>query len=117
MAHLKLAKLPDRTPIRITITIDAGLNQALNDYQRLYAATYGASEKVADLIPFMLEAFLDSDRAFSKARKEGVPEVEPDRPARRGRASRASGSETKAEDGNEPSSSLFASPASPTQED
>ena len=81
MTNLKLAKLPDRTPTRITITVSADLNQALCDYQKLYAATYGASEKIADLIPFMLEAFLDSDRAFAKARKEGLPEVENDKSA------------------------------------
>ena len=51
MTNLKLAKLPDRTPTRITITVSADLNQALCDYQKLYAATYGASEKIADLIP------------------------------------------------------------------
>jgi len=90
---LKLAKLPDRTPTRITITVSADLNQALCDYQKLYAATYGASEKIADLIPFMLEAFLDSDRAFAKARKEGLPEVENDKSARRSRSSRAGDAE------------------------
>lgn len=84
---LKLAKLPDRTPTKITIMVNADLNQTLSDYQKLYAATYGASEKLADLIPFMLEAFLDSDRAFARARKDGLPEVE--RPARRPRSSRA----------------------------
>ena len=67
--------------------MSAGLNQALCDYQKLYAATYGASEKIADLVPFMLEAFLDSDRAFAKARKEGLPEVENDKSARRSRSS------------------------------
>ena len=91
MANLKLAKLPDRTPTKITITVNADLNHALCDYQRIYAATYSASEKVADLIPFMLEAFLDSDRAFAKARKEGLPER--DKPARRGRASQTSDAE------------------------
>src|SRR3546814_6568822 len=49
MTNLKLAKLPDRTPTRITITVSADLNQALCDYQKLYAAAYGASEKIADL--------------------------------------------------------------------
>ena len=62
--------------IQPTITVSADLNQALSDYQKAYAATYGVSEKVADLIPFMLEAFLDSDRAFAKVRKEGLPEAE-----------------------------------------
>jgi len=88
MTNLKLAKLPDRTPAKITITVSADLNQALCDYQKLYAAIYGASEKIADLIPFMLEAFLDSDRAFAKARKEGLSEVDADTPARRARSPR-----------------------------
>ena len=90
---LKLAKLPDRTPTRITITVSADLNQALYDYQKLYAATYDTTEKIADLIPFMLEAFLDSDRAFAKARKEGLPEVENDKSARRSRSSRVGDAE------------------------
>jgi len=73
MAHLKLGKLPDRTPSKITITFSADLNQALNDYAALYRQTYGVSETVAELIPFMLLEFLEGDRAFAKARKEGLP--------------------------------------------
>lgn len=95
---LKLAKLPDRTPTKITITVSADLNQALCDYQKIYAVTYGASEKIADLIPFMLEAFLDSDRAFAKARKEGLPEVDAEKPTRRGGIRRTDGAETASPD-------------------
>ncbi|ESW84164.1 MULTISPECIES: DUF2274 domain-containing protein [Mesorhizobium] len=73
MANLKLGKLPDRTPSKITITVGAALSQALNDYAALYRRTYGESETVADLIPFMLVGFLEGDRAFAKARKEGLP--------------------------------------------
>ncbi|MER9145638.1 DUF2274 domain-containing protein [Mesorhizobium sp. M0871] len=72
MANLKLGKLPDRTPSKITITVGADLSQALNDYAALYRQTYGESETVAELIPFMLVGFLEGDRAFAKARKEGV---------------------------------------------
>ncbi|ESX82668.1 MULTISPECIES: DUF2274 domain-containing protein [unclassified Mesorhizobium] len=75
MANLKLGKLPERTPSKITITISADLSQALNDYAALYRQTYGESETVAELIPFMLSEFLESDRAFAKARKEGLPGV------------------------------------------
>jgi hypothetical protein len=87
MPELKLAKLPDRTPVRITITVSPELNQALRQYAGLYRATYGQAEAVAELIPFMLGAFLDSDKGFAKARK-GTPLdvalVEPER-RRRGR--------------------------------
>ncbi|CDX12582.1 conserved hypothetical protein [Mesorhizobium plurifarium] len=73
MANLKLGKLPDRTPSKITITVSSDLNQALSDYAALYRQTYGEAETVAELIPFMLSEFLESDRAFAKARKEGLP--------------------------------------------
>jgi hypothetical protein len=70
---LKLGKLPDRTPVRITITASPELSQGLRDYAALYRATYGEAEAIADLIPFMLSAFLESDRGFAKAVKEGQP--------------------------------------------
>jgi len=42
----------------------------------LYEATYGEQEGVADLIPFILRAFLDGDRAFNRARKDGLADGE-----------------------------------------
>ncbi|MCF3947816.1 DUF2274 domain-containing protein [Acidiphilium iwatense] len=75
MTELKLAKLPDRTPVKITITVSPELNQALRQYAEIYRATYGAAESVADLIPFMLGAFLDSDKGFAKARKSITDEM------------------------------------------
>jgi len=67
--ELKLAKLPDRTPAKITITVSSNLNAALRQYAEIYRATYGENEPVAELIPFMLEAFLESDREFLRARR------------------------------------------------
>lgn len=69
---MKLAKLPDRKPVKLTVTVNADLNRKLRDYAALYRETYGESEAVAELIPFMLEAFLENDRAFVRARKEGM---------------------------------------------
>ncbi|CDX14519.1 conserved hypothetical protein [Mesorhizobium plurifarium] len=88
MPNLKLGKLPDRTPSKITITVSAGLSQALNDYAALYRQTYGESETVAELIPFMLSEFLESDRGFAKARKEGLPGVGASEKPRRQSAAR-----------------------------
>lgn len=88
MSELKLGKLPDRTPVKIAITVSPGLNQALRDYAAIYRTTYGAAESAADLIPFMLSSFLDSDRGFAKARKE-VPIDPPVEPARHRRARRS----------------------------
>lgn len=70
---LKLAKLPDRTPVRLTVTLGPELHQRLLSYAALYRAVYGEVEAVAELIPYMLEAFLDSDRTYAKARKEDLP--------------------------------------------
>lgn len=68
MPDLKLAQLPDRTPVTLSISVMPDLHQALTRYAALYAQTYGREEPIADLIPAMLSAFLDSDRAFSKER-------------------------------------------------
>ncbi|WP_137391925.1 DUF2274 domain-containing protein [Rhodoligotrophos defluvii] len=70
MPDLKLAKLPDRTPVKITITVSPELNNALQVYAELYRETYGAAEPVPELIPYMLEGFLAADRGFTKARKD-----------------------------------------------
>lgn len=68
MADLKLAQLPDRNPVKLVISVMPDLHQALLDYAALYAATYGREEPVAELIPAMLAAFLESDRHFTRER-------------------------------------------------
>ncbi len=73
MPDLKLGKLPDRSSTKIMITVSSNLNAALRQYAEIYRATYGENEPVAELIPFMLEAFLNGDREFAKARKTVVP--------------------------------------------
>ncbi len=68
MADLKLPALPDRTPVKMSIHVMPELADALSDYAKMYAAAYGREEPVSALVPAMLEAFLSSDRAFSKSR-------------------------------------------------
>jgi hypothetical protein len=58
MPELKLGKL---------------LDKKLHSYAEAYRAAYGEDEKVNDLIPFMIEQFLDGDRGFAKARREKEP--------------------------------------------
>lgn len=67
---LKLAKLPDRTPVKLALTITPDLARALGDYTAVYNRAYADRVGTADLIPAMLEAFLASDRVFAKARKD-----------------------------------------------
>lgn len=69
MANLKLPKLPDRAPVRHTIVVLPELEQKLRDYADLYRQSYGEAEAIEVLIPFILDAFLDADRAFLKSRK------------------------------------------------
>jgi len=70
MPEIKLAKLPDRTPVKLAITITPELHGALTDYAAVYNETYGQSEPIAELVPHMLAAFLASDRGFAKAREQ-----------------------------------------------
>lgn len=70
MTELKLPRLPDRTPVKIAISVMPDVLQALNSYADAYELAYGRRESVPDLIPFMLESFLASDRSFSRARKK-----------------------------------------------
>ncbi len=98
MAELKLAKLPDRTPVKIGTTVSPELNRALHLYADLYSATYGEAETVPELIPYILARFLDNDRGFAKARKEraAADEVpaETDSTKRPGKKQRAGATES-----------------------
>jgi len=69
MPPIKLNRLPDRTPIKITILVSPELDRALRDYSEAYAAAYGEAEPVAELVPAILAAFLQSDRAFIRMRR------------------------------------------------
>lgn len=68
MAVLKLSRLPDRTPVKLSISVMPDLHQRLLDYAAAYLAVYGAEEPIAELIPAMLTSFLDSDRDFMRSR-------------------------------------------------
>lgn len=68
MAELKLPRLPDRTPVKLTISVMPDLHAALVDYAAAYREAYGKEEAVSDLVPAMLESFLASDRAFARRR-------------------------------------------------
>jgi len=70
MAELKLGKLPDRTLVKLTINVSPDLHRLLAEYADAYETVYGQRESVADLVPFMLTSFLQSDRAFARARQK-----------------------------------------------
>lgn len=70
MTRLKLADLADEKPVRLTLDIPARLHRDLLAYA---LAVNGGDTKgapsVERLIPPMLERFIATDRAFSRARK------------------------------------------------
>jgi hypothetical protein len=68
MAGIKLGKLPDRTPVKLTFSASPDLKQALDDYAAVYAQRYQTEEPLEQLIPAMLSSFLESDREFRRLR-------------------------------------------------
>lgn len=69
MNALKIGKLPDTTPVKLSIAVPPDLQAELQDYAAIYERAYGEKAKVADLIPSMLASFMASDSNFKKARK------------------------------------------------
>lgn len=66
---LRLAKLPDRTPVKLTMTVSPELHRMLQEYAGFYAKNYGSEETVAELCPYMLQTFMEADKGFQKGRK------------------------------------------------
>jgi len=73
MTELRLRKLPDRTPVKLAISVPPELHQALLDYAALYREAYGLEEPVTELIPAMLAGFLEGDKAFARRRRGQGP--------------------------------------------
>jgi hypothetical protein len=70
MTEIRLRKLPDRTPVKLTVSLPPELHQALLDYAALYGEVYGQVEPLAELIPAMLGSFLEADKTFARRRRE-----------------------------------------------
>ena len=69
---IKLPKLPERTPVKVALSLNPGLHQAVVDYAEYYRVTYGQTEteSVAEILPFIVQDYLVNDRGFAKARKK-----------------------------------------------
>lgn len=68
-AALRIAKLPDLTPVKLTVSLEPEVHQMLEDYARIYGDSYGETVKPAELIPSMITGFLATDNGFKRARK------------------------------------------------
>ena len=66
---LKIGPLPDRTPQKLSISLEPALAADLEAYAQVHSGAYGTETSVAILVPLMLEAFIASDSGFKKARR------------------------------------------------
>lgn len=66
---LRVAKLPDLTPVKLTVSLEPEIHQMLEDYAKIYADSYGEKVKPAELVPSMIAGFLATDNGFKLARK------------------------------------------------
>jgi hypothetical protein len=73
MTKLKLAPLEDNRPVKITLELPASVHRNLKNYADLLAranSAPAASIDPAKLIVPMIERFMATDRAFTKARRD-----------------------------------------------
>ncbi|GGA51401.1 hypothetical protein GCM10011385_00850 [Nitratireductor aestuarii] len=70
MTKLKLGRIPDEKPVKVTIELPAGLHGDLVAYAEVLARE--TSQEIKDplkLIGPMLARFMQTDRGFARARK------------------------------------------------
>ena len=66
---LRIGKLPDLTPVKLTVSLDREVHAALEDYASIYGESYGETVRPAELVPSMIAGFLSTDNGFKRARK------------------------------------------------
>jgi hypothetical protein len=68
MTKLKLSAVQDEKPVKLSVTLPAGLHRDLVAYAQILAHESGQKVEPAQLVASMLERFIASDRGFRKAR-------------------------------------------------
>jgi hypothetical protein len=71
--ELRIGPLPKHETARLSITLPKPLIDALELYALDYAELYEKTD-VPTLVPYMLEAFLRSDKAFMKRHADSIRE-------------------------------------------
>ncbi|WP_428393496.1 DUF2274 domain-containing protein [Lichenicoccus sp.] len=71
-SKLRLGPLPKMESVRLTITLPAAVKSDLDRYAELYAREYGEPVDAVALVPHMLAAFMERDRAFRAARQSST---------------------------------------------
>ena len=70
---LRLGPLPKTELAKLAIALPLAVKADLDRYAEAYAAAYGELVDAAALVPHMLAAFMERDRAFRRARQETKP--------------------------------------------
>lgn len=69
MADIRLGKLPDRTPVKLVLSVSPELHRSLSDYADFYRETYAEAAPLTDLVAAMLEGYLAGDRSFLRRQR------------------------------------------------
>lgn len=70
MEGIKLGKLPDRTPIKLTISFPPDVHALLVEYLAAYRAAYNdEAVTLVEVVPAIVASFIESDRTFHRGRK------------------------------------------------
>ena len=70
MSAPRLARLPDRTPVKVTLMNLPNLHQRLVDHAAFDDQTDGPEVSIANLAPAALIAFLDEEAEIAKRKSE-----------------------------------------------
>lgn len=73
MAKLRLGPIADDKPVKATVELPAALHRDLTDYAEILSREAGnpPADPIRLIVP-MLERFIATDRAFTKAKRTAV---------------------------------------------
>lgn len=94
---LRLGPLPRSEVVRLTAVLPASVKADLDRYAELFGAAYGEAVDSAALVPHMLAAFMERDRAFRKARQASPSETTHDQVSALTKDATSNASETAAD--------------------
>lgn len=78
MTKLKLGPIADDKPVRVSVELPAAVHRDLMAYAEVLSrATGQTAPEPAKLIPPMVERFMATDRAFTKARRDQTAQARP----------------------------------------
>jgi hypothetical protein len=66
---LKLGPIPDRKPVKLSLSLAPDVHAALIDYAAIHAREYGSDVGPRDVASLIVERFLGRDSQFKRMRK------------------------------------------------